>query len=233
MVFVLTLAASAEIRANFQTIVSGGDQSAAVDRFIAEQMRQFHIPGLSLAVVRDGKTIKTQGYGLANVELKAAASPSTVYEIGSITKQFTATAVVMLAEENKIKLDAPIGDYLADIPAAWKMVTVRQLLNQTSGIREYFNDDVPDLLKAAHYPATKEQILKPATDAPLNFQPGESYNYSNTNYYLLGLIMEKTSGATYGDFLRARIFAPLGMTATRFNDHRIVIENRAAGYDWD
>lgn len=224
---------AADGRIRFQTIASVDEKSGAVDRFIGDQMRDFHIPGLSLVIVRDGKIVKAQGYGLANVELNSAAKPDTVYEIGSVTKQFTSTAVMMLVEENKIKLDAPIGDYLADIPATWKPITIRQLLNQTSGIKDYFTDDQPDFLKAAHYPAAKERILKPALDAPLNYAPGESYNYSNTNHFLLGLLIEKTSGKTYADFMRTRIFEPLGMTATRVNDQRSVIANRAAGYNYD
>ena len=230
--FLLVVTPAVEIPAQSLTNAAA-EKSAQVDRFITEQMQQFHIPGLSLAVVKDGKVIKGKGYGSANLELNAAASPDTVYEIGSLTKQFTATAIVMLAEENKLRLNAPIGDYLADIPARWQAITVRQLLNQTSGIKDYFTDDVPDLMKAAHFAATIEQILKPATSAPVSFLPGESYNYSNTNYYLLGLIIEKVSGKSYADFLQTRIFAPLGMTSTRVNDHRIVIANRSAGYDYD
>lgn len=233
ILFITVLIISADSRTFFQTVASIDEKSNAVDLFAAEQMKQWHIPGLSLVIVRDGKIIKAQGYGLANVELNAAASPDTVYEIGSVTKQFTSTAIMLLVEENKIKLDAPIGDYLTDIPAAWKPITVRQLLNQTSGIKDYFTDDQPEFFRAAHFPAAKEEILKPALTAPLSYAPGESYNYSNTNHFLLGLIIEKASGKSYADFLRERIFEPLGMTATRINDHRITIKNRAAGYGFD
>lgn len=230
---ILTLIFSTDGRTRCQSGKSTDEKSNAVDAFVNEQMRQLHIPGLSLVIVRDGKIIKAQGYGLANVESTVSASPETVYEIGSVTKQFTSTAIMLLVQENKIKLDAPVGNYLTDIPAAWKPITVRQLLNQTSGIKDYFTDDQPDFLKAAHYPATKERILKPALDAPLNYRPGESYNYSNTNHFLLGLLVEKVSGKTYADFLQTRIFVPLGMTATRVNDHRLTIPNRAAGYNYD
>ena len=125
-----------------------GDQ---VDEIIREQMRQWNIPGLSLVVVRDGKIIKAQGYGLANVELNVPATAETVYEIGSVTKQFTSTATMLLVEEKKIELDVPIGNYLSDVPAAWKPVTVRQLLNQTSGIKDYYTDAEPGFFEAARH----------------------------------------------------------------------------------
>ena len=230
---ILALTLSTDAQTRFQNNAPPVEKSNAVDAFVIEQMRQLHIPGLSLVIVRDSKIIKSAGYGLANVELNVKAAPETVYEIGSVTKQFTSTAIMMLVEENKIKLDAPVGDYLTDIPAIWKPITVRQLLNQTSGIKDYFTDEQPDFFKTAHFPAAKEIILKPALDAPLNYQPGESYNYSNTNHFLLGLLIEKTSGESYAVFLQKRIFAPLGMTATLVNDHRNVIANRAAGYNYD
>ena len=223
----------ADGRTYFQNVASIDEKSSAVDAFVAEQMREFHIPGLSLVVVRDGKIIKAQGYGLANIELNAKVTPDTVYEIGSVTKQFTSTALMLLVEDEKVKLDDALSVYLTEIPTAWKPITVRQLLNQTSGIKDYFDDNEPGFLEAAHYPADKERILKPAVSAPLNYAPGESYNYSNTNHYLLGLIIEKASGRTYADFMRERIFTPLGMTATRVNDHKIIIKNRAAGYGYD
>ncbi len=233
ILFITVLIISADGRTFFQTAASIDEKLNAVDAFVTEQMSQFHIPGLSLVIVRDGKIIKAKGYGLANVELNVAAKPDTAYEIGSVTKQFTSTAIMLLVEENKIKLDAPIGDYLTDIPAVWQPITVRQLLNQTSGIKDYFNDNQPGFLEAAHFPATKQQILKPALTALLNYAPGESYNYSNTNHFLLGLLIEKISGKSYADFMRTRIFEPLGMTSTRINDHKITIKNRAAGYGYD
>lgn len=207
-------------------------KDAGVDNFINEQMQQFHIPGLSLAIVRDGKIIRAKGYGLANVESRAAATPETVYEIGSVTKQFTATAIMLLVEADKIKLDAPIADYLTDIPAAWKPITVRQLMNQTSGIKDYFSDE-PAFLQTARNPAKTAQILQTVQSAPLLFEPGDAYNYSNTNHYLLGLIIEKTSGESYENFLRIKIFEPLGMTATGFGNQPTNRANRAVGYNYD
>jgi CubicO group peptidase (beta-lactamase class C family) len=203
-----------------------------VDDFIREQMRQQNIPGLSLVVVRDGKVVKAQGYGLADAEQNVSATADTVYEIGSVTKQFTATAVMMLVEENKVRLDDNISVYLYDIPAAWKTITVRQLMNQTSGLKEYFLD-TPEFADSLVLIADKERILKPASSQPLDFKPGEGWNYSNTNHFLLGLIVERASGMTYADYLKTRIFQPLGMTATRVNNRKAIVPNRAKGYSYN
>lgn len=217
---------------NAKTILVGKQSKAdAVDDFIKLQMQQLHIPGLSLVVRQNGKTIKSSGYGLANVELNVPATPDTIYEIGSVTKQFTGTAVMMLVEENKIKLDDSIGNYLTDIPDAWKPITVRQLQNQTSGLKDY--TDAPDFAVAALAPANKKQILQPVANLPLSYKPGDAYNYSNTNHFLLGLLIEKASGNTYANFLQERIFTRLGMTETRVNDYRRVLPNRSSGYNYD
>jgi len=196
------------------------------DIFVQAQMRQLNIPGLSLAVVRDGKTVKATGYGLADVENNLVAAPETVYEIGSVTKQFTATAVMMLAQDKKIILDDEISKYLFDLPEGWRAITVRQLMNQTSGLPEYYENP-------SRQTVAGKDVIKIAAAASPKFTPGDGWNYSNTNHYLLGLIIEKASGKSYGDFLRERIFAPLGMSDTRYNDRRAIIKNRARGYDWD
>lgn len=203
-----------------------------VDDYVREQMRDLHISGLSLAVVRAGKVLKSQGYGYVDVEQRVPATGDSVYEVGSITKQFTAVAVMMLVEENKIGLDESISRYLNNIPASWRSITVRQLLSQTSGLKEYFSD-TSERDGTLLLPASVEQILKPAAAQPLGFEPGESWDYSNTNYYLLGLIIAKASGKTYADFLQERIFTALGMTATQYNDRKRVIPNRARGYAYD
>lgn len=203
-----------------------------VDDFIRGQMKQMNIPGLSLVVLRDEKVVKAQGYGLADVEQNVNATADTVYEIGSVTKQFTATAIMILVEENKLKLDDSISVYLADVPAAWKTITVRQLMNQTSGVNEYLLD-TPELAAALLAPAAKERVLQAAANKPLSFKPGEGWNYSNTNHFLLGLIIERASSVPYADFLQKRIFEPLKMTATRVNDRKLLVPNRAKGYSYD
>ena len=199
-----------------------------VDDYVRARMGERHVPGLALAVVRDGKPVKVRGYGLADVELNVPVGTETVFEIGSVTKQFTAAAVMMLVEEGKVGLDDRIAKYLPPVPPAWESVTVRQLLTHTSGIKNYTGLSGFELEKHL----TKEQFIKAVSGYPLDFAPGEKWSYSNTGFNLLGMIVEKASGQSYWDFMRARVFGPLGMTATTDRNPRLVIPNRAAGYEW-
>ena len=201
-----------------------------VDEFLRAQMAARHVPGLSVAVVRDGKVVLARGCGLANVELSVPATRDTVYQLASVTKQFTATAIMMLVEEGKIGLDEKISHYLDGLPSAWGDIRVRHLLSHTSGIKSYTS--VPDFFKTARKDYAKEEILKLVADAPLDFSPGEKWSYSNTGYFLLGMLIEKVTGKAYGAFLNERIFQPLGMTRTRVNDLTEIIRNRASGYTW-
>jgi CubicO group peptidase (beta-lactamase class C family) len=207
-----------------------------VDRYIETEMRALHIPGVSLAVVRDGRIIKAQGYGFANIELQSRATGETVYEIGSITKQFTAVAVMMLVEEGKISLDEKITKYFAGAPAAWNKISVRHLLSHTSGIQNHVA--VPgymDIFKtgiSGETTPTSGELLKEFFKLPQEFEPGETWAYDNTGYILLGFIIEKASGKPYFQFLDERIFKPLGMTATRSTETKPVVPNRASGYEW-
>ena len=199
-----------------------------VDDYVVAQLKKAHIPGLSVAVVRDGRVVKCRGYGLASVELGAPATADTVYEIGSITKQFTATAIMLLVEEGKLGLDDKVCDRLSGLPAAWKDVTVRHLLNHTSGIKSYTS--ATDFFRLARNDYSQEQILALVSKAKLEFDPGTSWAYCNTGYFLLGMLIEKASGQPCGKFLDQRIFRPLGMTRTRPNNPKGIIPHRAAGY---
>jgi D-alanyl-D-alanine carboxypeptidase len=207
-----------------------------IDDYIIAQMRQLHISGVSLAIVRDGRAIKAQGYGFANIELKAPATKETVYEIGSNTKQFTAAAIMMLVEEGKVRLEDPITKYFPEAPQTWRGITIRHLLTHTSGIQNHVA--VPRWLDvfrtnlAFETAPTRDELLEMFFRLPLEFQPGESWAYDNTGYYLLGIIIEKASGKSYWQFLDERIFKPLGMTATRSTDPRPIVPNRASGYEW-
>ena len=207
-----------------------------VDRYLQNRMRELHIPGISLAVVRNNRIVKAKGYGLANIEANYAAEPKTVYELGSIGKQFTATAVMMLVEEGKVGLDDKITKYFAGAPAYWDQITVRHLLNHTSGIQNHVA--VPGYLKIFKTDITfetrpaGEEILREFFKLPKEFEPGETWAYDNTGYYLLGFIIEKASGKNYYQFLEHRIFKPLGMKPTRSTDPRPVVLNRASGYAW-
>lgn len=201
-----------------------------VDDYVQAQMQARRIPGLSLAVVRDGKIVKAQSYGLASVELNAPATKESVFEIGSITKQFTVAAIMLLVEGGKVGLDDKINTYLTDLrpPQSWSAVTVRNLLTHTSGIKTYTGLSGFEFSKHLKH----EEFVKALSAFPLDFQPGEKWSYSNSGYNLLGFIIEKASGKRYWEFMRERIFQPLGMNATRDRDPVPVISNRAAGYEW-
>lgn len=216
------------------TFVSAG--ADPVDDYLATHMRSLHIPGLSLAVVRNGQIIKAQGYGVANVELNVPATKETVYEIGSMTKQFTATAIMMLVEEGKIHLDDSVTKYFPEAPEAWRRITIQHLLSHTSGIQNHVA--VPGYLGAFktnllfETTPARDELLKMFFKLPLEFEPGETWAYDNTGYYLLGIIIEKASGKSYWQFLDERIFRPLGMNSTRNTDAQTLVPHRASGYEW-
>jgi D-alanyl-D-alanine carboxypeptidase len=205
-------------------------QTDQVDAYIKTEMEKRHVPAISVAVVKDGKVALAKGYGFANVELGVPATADTVYEIGSITKQFTSTAVMILVEEGKMGLDEKMRKYLPDTPEAWDGVTIRHLLTHTSGIKSYTG--IPDFPKMLREETSKEDVIRKVASIPLEFKPGEKFNYNNTGYFLLGMVIEKVTGKSYGDFLAERIFKPLGMTSTRVNDMNEIIKNRAAGYSY-
>jgi len=214
----------------------GSVRADNVDDYIEKQLRELHIPGASLAVVRDGQVVRARGYGLADIELNVRATEDTVYEIGSNTKQFTAAAVMMLVEQGKIALDDKITKYFPEAPESWSSITVRHLLSHTSGIQNHVA--VPGWLNVFKTSITSEttpardELLKMFFKLPLEFQPGETWSYDNTGYYLLGIIIEKASGKSYWEFLAQRIFHPLGMTATRSTESQPIVPNRASGYEW-
>ncbi|HTS11973.1 MAG TPA: serine hydrolase domain-containing protein [Candidatus Limnocylindrales bacterium] len=221
-------AAGAPATASSAALAQGAaqaDPGAETDEYAAGQLREQHIPGIALAVVRDGKIAQAKGYGLANVELDVPVKPETIFQTGSVGKQFTATAVMMLVEEGKVGLDDPIRKYFPGAPAAWNKITVRNLLTHTSGIPDY-TDKVIELRKDY----TEDQLFRIFSRLPLDFQPGEKWKYSNSGYVLLGILIHRVTGEFYGDFLHQRIFAPLGMDATRIISEADIIPNRAAGY---
>jgi CubicO group peptidase (beta-lactamase class C family) len=200
------------------------DASVETDRYIKAEMRRQQIPGISLAVVRNGKIVILKSYGLANVEHQVRVKPETVFQSGSIGKQFTAAAIMILVEEGIISLDDTITKYFADAPEAWKNVTVRHLLTHTSGMGEY----PPEVDVRRDY--TEEEYLAFIKKSPLSFEPGAKWDYSNTGYVTLGALIRKVTGKFYGDFLQERIFKPLGMTTACVISEADIVPNRAAGY---
>ncbi len=187
-------------------------------------MQKQHIPGLSLLVSRDRNPIRAQGFGLANVELQVPVKPETVFQSGSVGKQFTATAVMMLVEESKIGLEDPLTKFFPDAPAAWKQVTVRELLSHTAG----FTDYPKDFNFRKDY--TEDEVLKIIEGIPLAYPAGTKWSYSNLGYATLGILIHKVTGKFYGDFLQERIFKPLDISTTRIISEADIIPNRAAGY---
>lgn len=204
------------------------DAEQKVAEFVRAEMEKRHIPGVSVVVLRDGKPILSRGYGFANAELEVPATPDTVYQLASVTKQFTATAIMMLADEGKLSLEDPVKKFVSDVPEAWDKVTVRHLLNHTSGIKSY--TALPAFMGQPAKNYTHSEMVKLIAAQPMDFQPGEKWAYNNSGYYLLGMIIEKVSGKDYNAFLTERIFQPLGMTATRLNNKTLLVKGRAVGY---
>jgi D-alanyl-D-alanine carboxypeptidase len=208
-------------------LASQAARADEVDTYLKSQMQQHRIPGLTLTIIQDGKTIKTAAYGLANVELSVPTRPETVFEIGSVTKQFTAAGILMLAQEGKLSADDKVSKYLKDTPEAWANVTIRHLLTHTSGIKSYTGLDGFQIWRHL----TQEQFIKAIGKEPMEFKPGDSWKYCNTGFNLLGYIIENVSGKNYWDFMSERVFQPLGMTTTTRRLFSLVIPNRASGYE--
>jgi CubicO group peptidase (beta-lactamase class C family) len=206
---------------------AAADQPAdEVTRYVRAEMAKQHVPGLALLVSRDGRPIRTEGYGLANVELQVPVKPETIFQSGSIGKQFTATAVMMLVEAGKVGLEDPLTHYFPQGPAWWGKVTIRELLSHTAGFTDYPKDF--DLRKDY----SEEQLLKIVGAIPAAYPPGTDWSYSNLGYLTLGILIHKVTGEFYGDFLQQRIFKPLAMSTTRIISEEDIIPNRSAGYRW-
>ncbi len=208
-----------------QVLTIAAQSETNVDEFVKQQMEREKIPGVSLAVIKDGKPMIVKGYGLANVEHNVPVKPETIFQSGSVGKQFTAFAVMLLVDEGKIGLDEKIGKYLGEVPPSWANITVRNLLTHTSGMGDYpqkfdFRKDY-----------TEDDLLKIIKETPLGFAPGEKWQYSNFGFVTLGILIRKVSGKFYGDFLAERVFKPLGMTTARVITEYDIVANRAAGYE--
>jgi CubicO group peptidase (beta-lactamase class C family) len=224
-VAVLTLALG--IGANTAFVTTWAAQEgirAKVEEYINLEMQKQRIPGLSLAVIKAGEIVLAEGYGLANVEHQVPVNPETIFQSGSVGKQFTATAAMVLVEEGRIKLDDRINKYFSDAPKSWKDITVRHLLTHTAGMTSYPRD----FNFRRDY--TEDELLKRVALIPLAFQPGEKWRYSNLGYLTLGVLIRKVTGKFYGDFIQERIFKSLDMKTARIINEADIIPNRAAGY---
>ena len=195
----------------------------SIDGFVRSELARQRVPGMSVAVLRGDSVLLARGYGYANLEQHVPATDSTVYPVGSVSKQFTAAAIVMLAERGRLGLDDPITRYLPEGSAVWPSVTIRHLLTHTSGVPQ---DTMPDWRRDY----TETELVRSAAAQPLEFTPGARQSYSSTGYALLGIIIHRVTGQFYGDFLQEHLFRPLGMRTARVNSDADIVPNRAAGY---
>lgn len=186
----------------------------------------------SVLLAKGGKIVLAKGYGLANIELDVPNKPETKFRLGSITKQFTAAAILQLQEKGKLEVGDPISKYIPGAPAAWNGITIHHLLTHTSGIPSYTGD-------AGYQNHMRERTGAPLDfidhfrDRPLEFTPGEKFHYDNSGYFLLGVIIEQVSGMKYEDYLRLKVFEPLQMTDTGYDWPATILKNRASGYSKD
>jgi CubicO group peptidase (beta-lactamase class C family) len=208
-------------------------QRAEIDRYVKAEMARQRIPGLELGVYRHGKPILEKGYGLANIEWKAKATPDTLMQSGSVGKQFVATAMMMLVEQGKVGLDDSIVKYFPSAPDSWKPILVKNLLSHTSGLAEYEDGALAEPGGAfdLRLDFTDDELLHKIEALPIEYAPGAGWDYRNTNYVLLGFLIRKVTGQFYGDYLHDKIFAPIGMTSTRIISDADIIPGRAAGYE--
>lgn len=216
-VFLLTIGALPAVR------------RAAVDSAVTAVMQRDHVPAISIGIARNGTMLYARGYGYRDLPNTIAADSGTIYEIGSITKQFTAALILQLLHDGKLSLDDPLSKYVANYPAADR-VTLRQLLDQVSGIPDYTQQ--LDFLSYVDQDLTPAQIVAKVSALPLEFSPGSKWEYSNTNYVLLGMTIEKITGQSYADALQARLLGPLHLSSTSYTNPAAATADRAFGYSW-
>jgi len=202
--------------------------AAQAEALVNDVVRDDAFSGAVL-VARDGKPLLRQGFGLASREWDLPNTARTRFRIGSMSKAFTAAAVLKLADEHKLRLDDPVGQYVRELPPSWQVVTLRQLLAHTSGIPRYTAlDDFDDVLVRLHH--TPRQIVDLVKNQPLEFTPGTRFKYDNTGYLLLGCVIEAASGLSYPDYLQQRLFAPLGLRDTAYDDGQRILPRMAQPY---
>lgn len=198
--------------------------SIEIDGYIQNEMKKQNIPGLALALIHNNQLVYGRGYGFSNVEHRVPVQLDTIFQSGSVGKQFAAMAIMILVERGDLALDVPINNYMEGLPKKWKKITLRHLLAHTSGLGDYpdeinFREDYSD-----------DDMLEVIKRAPLDFQPGEQYSYSNLGYDFLGILIHHISGEDYGSFLKKHVFKPLGMKTARVISESDIVPNRAAGY---
>lgn len=209
-------------------------QRASIDRFVKAEMLREHVPGVAVGIYSRGKILLAKGYGMANVELSVPVKPETIFQSGSVGKQFASAAIMMLVEQGRVSLDDSITKYFPDAPAAWKPILLKNMLSHTSGLAEYATPELTTVPGAPFYVRmdyTEEEFAKKIEALPIENAPGDKWVYRNTNYLLLGILIHRVTGMPYAEFLGQRIFKRLGMSATRLISEADIIPNRAAGYE--
>ena len=195
-----------------------------IDRYIRKEIKKQKIPGLSIGIIQNSQLIFGGGYGYSNIEHQIPVKLETIFQSGSMGKQFTAMAVMILVERGEIDLDTPIKEYIEDAPKKWKNLTVRHLLTHTGGMGDYpedfdYRQDI-----------TEDEMFELIKTIPLDFQPGEQHSYSNLGYITLGVLIRRVTDEFYGDFLQNNVFKPIGMKTARIISESDIVPNRACGY---
>jgi CubicO group peptidase (beta-lactamase class C family) len=201
--------------------------TAQVDEYMRARVELEHFSG-AICIARDGEMLVSQGYGLANREHGVPNSPLTKFRLASITKQFTATAIMLLQQQGKLRVHDPVRAHLADCPATWDEVTIHHLLSHTSGVPNH--TDFPETWATIGLPKAVPELIATFKDRPLDFAPGQRWNYSNSGYILLGAIIEQIGGQSYEQFMHEHVFEPLGMFDSGHDRHTPILPHRAAGY---
>ena len=200
-----------------------------IDDVVRAAMAREHIPGVAVGIIRDGKLVVARGYGTADLEADEPVVPETEFLIASMSKQFCAESILLLAAEGRLSIDDPVSKYVEGTPAAWAKVTLRNLLSHQSGIHDIVTVEGFSFLDPTWTP---RRILAKLAPLPLDFAPGDRFLYSNSNYYLLGWTVERVSGMSLAEFARTRVFEPAGMAHTRYSRYADLVPRRARAYLW-
>jgi len=209
-----------------QAVAPNARARDSVDRVVVSAMERMRIPGVALAVVRAGKVIKAEGYGIADLEHAIPVTPQTVFKIGSVSKQFLATGIMLLAQDGRLAVDDPVAKYYPNAPESWRGITLRHFLTHTSGV----------LREGPAFDPGKIQpdsiVIRSAFERPLEFAIGSKYQYCNVCYFTLADVIARASGKPWDVFLAERVFRPVGMPATRTTTVSALVPHRAHGYVW-
>lgn len=222
LVFILTILATARFAA-----IAQDDLGEKIDRFVAAHEKATDFSG-SVLVAKDGKILVRKGYGQAVREWAVPATPETKYRLGSVTKQFTAMAILQLKEKGKLAIEDSVTKYVDGLPETWKPITIHQLVTHTAGLSNF--TDWPEFDAQKANPKSPRDVIADVAKKPLDFEPGSKFAYSNSGYVLLGLVIEKAAGESYESFLRKNIFEPLGMKNTGYDHTEEILPMRAKGY---